>query len=146
MWGAIVSAYGRRFWAAGIIKFFHDIVMFLTPFILELLLKSLSSNAPRQETFLLALAMLGSTALDTLSVNTYFHILFRISLHMKVRGCSSCAGWRRRGLAGSMLGAVWALQHRSWAVVQEALLVHCGVLGVPGCASAQQPDTSSTCQ
>ncbi len=100
MWGAIVSAYGRRFWAAGIIKFFHDIIMFLTPFILELLLKSLASNAPRQETFLLALAMLGTTALDTLTVNTYFHVLFRISLHMKVGGWSSCAGWRCKGQHG----------------------------------------------
>ncbi|GMH35949.1 hypothetical protein BSKO_03817 [Bryopsis sp. KO-2023] len=85
---AMLRSHGARFLLAGIIKFFHDILQFMGPFILQQLLKHLEDeNGSGQSHMLmgslLALAMFASQVLQTILVNQYFHILFRMTLHLK---------------------------------------------------------------
>ena len=77
-------AHRRPFIAAGVIKFIHDAVMFTGPFLLELLLKHVQSGGGSAWTgFAIACALALSAVIETLTVNVYFHILFRICLHLK---------------------------------------------------------------
>lgn len=83
---AIKLTVGRPFVWAGVLKVAHDIVMFLSPYILERLLHALSMPVvDRGVTAGLAFAMLAAAVAETMSVNVYFHVLYRISLHLKAR-------------------------------------------------------------
>lgn len=86
MFQAIKRTIGPKFIWAGVLKILHDIVMFLNPFILEQLLNKLSApgELDKSHTFGLAVAMLAAAVLETLTVNIYFHMLYHISLHLKV--------------------------------------------------------------
>lgn len=77
------KVHGKLFILAGLIKLFHDIVMFLSPFILEVLLKHIDGGGARSMGVGLALALTATSVVETLTVNAYFHILFRICLHLK---------------------------------------------------------------
>jgi ATP-binding cassette, subfamily C (CFTR/MRP), member 1 len=61
----------------------HDIVMFLGPFLLEILLKHVQAGGGTGKGIGLAAALAGAAVLETLTVNYYFHELFRICLHLK---------------------------------------------------------------
>ncbi|KAK9823545.1 hypothetical protein WJX72_003616 [[Myrmecia] bisecta] len=84
VWLAMWRAHGRAFIAAGLLKVFHDLVMLMGPYVLERLLKFLETGGSIWLGLGLASAMALSNVLETLSVNQYFHILFRIALHLKV--------------------------------------------------------------
>ena len=93
---ALAAQYGRPFAVAGGIKLFHDGVMFLSPAILRRLLRT---HGDRATAAALALALAAAGALECLTVNAYFHILFRISLHARA---GECLGEDKRGAAGSV--------------------------------------------
>ncbi|WPT17490.1 Multidrug resistance-associated protein 1 [Picochlorum sp. SENEW3] len=80
---AMWKAHRKMFIIAGLIKFFHDCIMFLGPFILEVLLKHIQGDGSRWLGIVFALALTVANIVQTLAVNKYFHILFRICLHLK---------------------------------------------------------------
>ena len=80
---ALWKSHFRSFCIAGLIKLVHDAVMFLGPVILEILLKHLKSESDIRLRLLLALSLAITSIVEMLTVNVYFHILFRICLHMK---------------------------------------------------------------
>lgn len=57
--------------------------MFLGPFLLELLLKHVQSGGNAWAGLGYATALASAAVLETLTVNWYFHELFRICLHLK---------------------------------------------------------------
>ncbi|PRW61038.1 multidrug resistance-associated 1 isoform X8 [Chlorella sorokiniana] len=84
VWRAMWRAHGRVFMMAGVLKLVHDCVMMLSPFILEQLLKELQGEGSRLVAFGLAVALAAGSLTETLLINTYFHILFRMCAHLKV--------------------------------------------------------------
>lgn len=84
LWRAVVKSHGRVFFMAGLVKLFHDIVMFLGPFLLQVLLKNLQEGGPSSRGLLLAGGLALASVAETLSINIYFHMIFRICLHMKI--------------------------------------------------------------
>jgi ATP-binding cassette subfamily C (CFTR/MRP) protein 1 len=80
---ALWRTHRTLFLRAGVIKFFHDCTLFLGPFLLEVLLKHIQAGGSRVVGALLALALTGSSVIQTLAINRYFHIVFRICLHVK---------------------------------------------------------------
>lgn len=80
---AMWRAHGRNFIIAGIWKLFHDAVMFTGPFLLEVLLKHVQAGGGGGKGFGLACALAAAAVFETLTVNVYFHSLFRICLHLK---------------------------------------------------------------
>jgi ATP-binding cassette, subfamily C (CFTR/MRP), member 1 len=85
---AIIATHKRLFILAGVIKLMHDIVMFTSPLILEQVLNHLQHQEDGGRSgwtgMGLVLALAAASLLETVSVNIYFHILFRISMHLKV--------------------------------------------------------------
>jgi len=79
---ALARAYGRPFVVAGVIKLFHDAALFLSPVILRRLLRT-GPAGDRWAAAGLAAALAAAGVAECLSVNVYFHILFRISLHSR---------------------------------------------------------------
>ena len=61
----------------------HDILMFLGPFLLELLLKHVQAGGNGWVGLGYAVALSLAAVLQTLTVNYYFHEIFRICLHLK---------------------------------------------------------------
>eukprot|EP00884_Botryococcus_braunii_P017606 jgi/Botrbrau1/4529/Bobra.60_2s0019.2 len=84
VWRAICREHGRSFMFAGAIKLFHDVVMVIGPFLLEFLLKGLEQGKSRWVLLGLATGLALSNVLECLSINWYFHILYRIGLHLKI--------------------------------------------------------------
>lgn len=80
---AMWKAHKKKFLIAGGIKFSHDCIMFLGPFILEVLLKHIQAGGSSWVGILLALALTASNIVQTVAINMYFHILFRLCLHLK---------------------------------------------------------------
>lgn len=80
---AMWKAHKKRFLLAGGIKFVHDCIMFLGPFILEILLKHIQGGGSSWIGILLGLALTVANIVQTVAINMYFHILFRICLHLK---------------------------------------------------------------
>lgn len=80
---ALWKSHFKPFFIAGLIKLVHDAVMFLGPVILEVLLKHLKSESDLRLRLLLTFCLAGASIVEMLTVNVYFHILFRICLHMK---------------------------------------------------------------
>lgn len=83
VWKALCRAHWKKFFYAGIIKVIHDVVMLAAPFILEMLLKQVQARGSPGKSFGLACLLALIAVLETFTVNIYFHILFRICLHMK---------------------------------------------------------------
>ena len=77
------AVHGRAFVAVGLLKLIHDVFLFAGPFFLERLLHHLSSGGPASTAWLLAAALAGAAGLETLTINQYFHSLFRIGAHLK---------------------------------------------------------------
>jgi hypothetical protein len=84
VWRAMLRCHGRTFFLAGLLKVFHDIVMFAQPALLEQLLHHLAapgdaggSSSSRGTAAGLAAALLGAAVLQALSINVFFHMLFR---------------------------------------------------------------------
>ncbi|CAG9464562.1 unnamed protein product [Pedinophyceae sp. YPF-701] len=75
---------GRRFASAGAIKLVNDFVSLGAPFLLQQELKAIQDERPTRVVVGLATAMLAATLLQTLLINRYFHIVFRVGLHTKV--------------------------------------------------------------
>ncbi|GAB4815546.1 hypothetical protein N2152v2_002592 [Parachlorella kessleri] len=105
IWKAMWHAHRRGFVISGVIKLVHDVVMFAGPVLLELLLKHVQAgvlpgrtgqglwhrwrhgwrtNGSAWAGLGLATALAGAAVVETLTVNWYFHMLFRMSLHLKV--------------------------------------------------------------
>jgi ATP-binding cassette subfamily C (CFTR/MRP) protein 1 len=80
---AMWKMHRRRFIFAGIVKFVHDAIMFTGPFLLEVLLKHVQNGGGGWVGFGYACALALAAVLETLTVNVYFHTLFRICLHLK---------------------------------------------------------------
>jgi hypothetical protein len=77
VWKALSREHWRLFAATSVLKVFHDCVMFSQPIILEQLLHHLSSQRDRWVALGLAGALFGAAMLEALTVNVYFHALFR---------------------------------------------------------------------
>ncbi|GAX75363.1 hypothetical protein CEUSTIGMA_g2807.t1 [Chlamydomonas eustigma] len=85
VWKTLSKKYGRTFFWSGVLKVFHDLIMFSTPLILEALLNHVSQpNAGKGVSVALAAAMFCAAVGDCLTSNAYFQILFRMSLQVKV--------------------------------------------------------------
>ncbi|GIL72743.1 hypothetical protein Vretimale_4441 [Volvox reticuliferus] len=84
VWKAMVKVHGRNFFVTAAIKLIHDVIMFMSPYLLELLLHHMSAGGSRGGSFGLAVAILAVAVLENFTVNWYFHILFRMSLHLKI--------------------------------------------------------------
>lgn len=83
--GTLTRMYGRDFFFNGVLKVIHDLIMFTPPYILERILKhEAQPHADRGVSFGLALAMFAAAVAENLTVNIYFHQLYRMSLHIKV--------------------------------------------------------------
>jgi len=84
---ALWRTHRKMFVVAGIFKLVHDIVQFVGPFLLQLVLQNLEADevdtAHIVKGLLLALAMSACSFIATVLVNQYFHILYRMGLHMK---------------------------------------------------------------
>ena len=102
---ALAVQYGKPFAVAGGIKLFHDGVMFLSPVILRRLLRTHGDRATAAS---LALALAAAGAVECLTVNAYFHILFRISLHARA---GECLGRGQEGLCGEVRETASNNQH-----------------------------------
>ncbi|KAI8472507.1 MAG: hypothetical protein J3K34DRAFT_208343 [Monoraphidium minutum] len=83
LWRALWKSHGRVFVVSGALKVFHDGVMFLQPFILEQLLNTLAGDGDRYTALAWSFALLGAAVVEATTVNIYFNMLFRISLHVK---------------------------------------------------------------
>jgi len=82
---ALFGEYGGGLLWSGLVKLVHDLLMFTPPFLLEKLLKHVQApDAGRAVSVALALAMLCASSLESLSINLYFHALYRMSAHVKV--------------------------------------------------------------
>ncbi|MEW5309623.1 MAG: hypothetical protein WDW38_001500 [Sanguina aurantia] len=84
VWKAIFRTHGRLFAIAGAIKLVHDCIMFMSPFLLGRLLKHMGAGGSREVSLGLSFAILGVAVLENATVNVYFHILYRMSLHLKI--------------------------------------------------------------
>ena len=83
---ALWRTHRKKFIGAGFIKLFHDCFMFSNPLILEALLKHLSrEGSSRVVGILLALALAASSVVQTLAINRYFHLVFRICAQVKTQ-------------------------------------------------------------
>jgi len=83
VWRAIWRTHGKLFVWAGVLKLVHDLIMFLPSYILERLLHHMGMGGSRVISLALALAILGSALMENITINIYFHILYRMSLHLK---------------------------------------------------------------
>ena len=82
---AYKRAHGRPFFLSGILKLLQDCAQFTGPVLLNLILDFLSKPySNRWKGYLLALSLFFTAAIQTLSVNWYFHILYRIGMHVKI--------------------------------------------------------------
>ena len=77
------AVHGRAFVGVGLLKLVHDIFLFSGPFFLERLLRHLSSGGPASTAWLLAASLALVAGLETLTINAYFHALYRIGAHLK---------------------------------------------------------------
>ncbi|GFR41153.1 hypothetical protein Agub_g1817 [Astrephomene gubernaculifera] len=84
VWRAMLSTWGRPLLVTGVIKLLHDLVMFTSPYLLELLLHHMGAGGSRGGSFGIAVAILAMAVLENFTVNWYFHLLFRMSLHLKI--------------------------------------------------------------
>ncbi|GIL43241.1 hypothetical protein Vafri_1038 [Volvox africanus] len=84
VWKAMMKVHARNFLLTAIIKLIHDAIMFMSPYLLELLLHHMGAGGSRGGSFGLAVAILVVAVLENFTVNWYFHILFRMSLHLKI--------------------------------------------------------------
>lgn len=99
VWKAILRCHGGKFAAAGLVKLLHDLVQFAQPALLEALMHALTSSSSkdnrssssgdgtqggwegvlqgRSRAAVLACAMLVAAVIQALSINVFFHVLFR---------------------------------------------------------------------
>ena len=140
---AMWKAHRKMFIVAGLIKFFHDCVMFLGPFILEMLLEHLQGDGSRWLGLVFALALTVANIVQTLAVNKYFHILFRICLHLKTGLVNSLYAKSLRLAAGKVsdlgVGSIVNLQSNDaaklWRLPQYLHMIWSGpfqILAVMG--------------
>jgi len=80
---ALVVQHRRRFLTAGGLKLLHDLLMLAGPFLLQRLLQHEQAGGGKLRGAGLALAMFACAMAQTLCINSYFHILFRIGMHVK---------------------------------------------------------------
>jgi hypothetical protein len=90
VWRALAREHWCVFAATGVLKVFHDCIMFSQPIILEQLLHHLSSARDRWVALGLAGALFGAAMLEALTVNIYFHALFRCELGCEVGRAKVC--------------------------------------------------------
>jgi len=81
----LVNIHARRFAMAGFVKIFHDGIELCGPLLLRELLNAIAEGAPAQRSGGIAIAMGALSCTQTLFINQYFHILFRVSVHTKVQ-------------------------------------------------------------
>ncbi|KAL6768590.1 hypothetical protein ACKKBF_B11340 [Auxenochlorella protothecoides x Auxenochlorella symbiontica] len=73
---------GRLLWS-GVVKLLHDCVMLASPVLLQRLLVHVQQRGSPWIGLLLALGLAGTSLLQTLLVNVYFHSLYRLCAHLK---------------------------------------------------------------
>eukprot|EP00201_Polytomella_parva_P004356 CAMPEP_0175076738 /NCGR_PEP_ID=MMETSP0052_2-20121109/22928_1 /TAXON_ID=51329 ORGANISM="Polytomella parva, Strain SAG 63-3" /NCGR_SAMPLE_ID=MMETSP0052_2 /ASSEMBLY_ACC=CAM_ASM_000194 /LENGTH=630 /DNA_ID=CAMNT_0016345979 /DNA_START=136 /DNA_END=2024 /DNA_ORIENTATION=+ len=84
LWRSLRRVYKQQFWRTFVLKLVHDVIMFLSPFILERLLHELNKVVhSRKACFWLSLALLICSIFENYFVNLYFIELFRMSMHLK---------------------------------------------------------------
>lgn len=79
----IARLQGRLFLVTGALKVVHDVIMFAMPALLQLLLTHLGNAGTHWGSLGIALAMFCLTVLETLTINQYFYMLSRASMHIK---------------------------------------------------------------
>eukprot|EP00198_Chlamydomonas_reinhardtii_P014120 XP_001703457.1 ABC transporter, multidrug resistance associated protein [Chlamydomonas reinhardtii] len=84
VWRAMWRVFGNSFIYTAAIKVIHDIIMFASPWLLERLLHHMGAGGSRGGSFGIAVAILGVALAENFTVNWYFHVLFRMSLHLKI--------------------------------------------------------------
>ncbi|KAG2442750.1 hypothetical protein HXX76_002831 [Chlamydomonas incerta] len=84
VWTAMWRVFGSPFLYTAAIKVIHDIIMFASPWLLERLLHHMAAGGSRAGSFGIAVAILGVALAENFTVNWYFHVLFRMSLHLKI--------------------------------------------------------------
>ncbi|KAG2450119.1 hypothetical protein HYH02_000222 [Chlamydomonas schloesseri] len=84
VWRAMWNVFGGSFVYTAAIKVIHDIIMFASPWLLERLLHHMAAGGSRGGSFGIAVAILGVALAENFTVNWYFHVLFRMSLHLKI--------------------------------------------------------------
>ena len=77
------ATHGRAFVAVGALKFVHDLFLFAGPFLLERLLHHLSARGPPSTAWWLAGGLAACAGAETLTINAYFHALYRQGVHLK---------------------------------------------------------------
>lgn len=127
---AIIATHKRLFILAGVVKLMHDIVMFTGPLILEQLLNHLQHQGGEGRSGWtgvgLVLALAAASLFETVSVNIYFHILFRISMHLKVgladalfrKSLKISAGARARLGTGTIINLQSNDASKLWSIPQ----------------------------
>ncbi|CAG9462430.1 unnamed protein product [Pedinophyceae sp. YPF-701] len=75
---------GARFLFSGLLKVIHDVLSVGSPLVLEFLLKSVQEDEAKWQQAMFALIMFAAAMTQSFLVNTYFHINFRIGMHVKV--------------------------------------------------------------
>ena len=80
---AMVSTYGKLFFSASIFKLGNDILQFLNPIFLNLMIDFISSNQKIWVGYIYAILMFVGAVTVTVCLHQYFHRVFRIGMNMR---------------------------------------------------------------
>ena len=81
---AVWRCFGVQFMTAGLWKMCHDCLQFMSPVLLQQIVLFLQDHsAPLLDGVLLAFLLLLCNACQSICVHAYFHIVYRVSFHMR---------------------------------------------------------------
>nr|CAH8871416.1 unnamed protein product [Trichobilharzia regenti] len=83
--GALFATYGRRLLWSAFLKLLYDILVFVNPILLKLLLKFLQNvqSEPIWHGYLYAIAIFIDTSVQSLILQCYFHVVFSLGMNIK---------------------------------------------------------------
>ncbi|CAI2733366.1 unnamed protein product [Schistosoma spindalis] len=82
---ALIKTYGKTLLWSAFLKFFYDILVFVNPLLLKLLLNFLQNtqSEPMWHGYLYAIAIFIDTSVQSLILQSYFHIVFKLGMNIK---------------------------------------------------------------
>ena len=87
---ALWRCFGVQFMAAGVLKLCHDSLQFMSPLLLRKIVQYLQDPAaPFHHGLGLALLLLGCNVLQSLCIHNYFHMVYRVAVHVSTAGLQS---------------------------------------------------------